>query len=162
MPGAHGLSERNAKFINLDTGSAMNNIVLGFLAPILLGGLWWATAAKGWLPEQLLPAPGLVRDALVGTAKSGDLWADTLIGLQCVAEGFGCPAGVAFDGAIEAVFLADRVIVLKPHPGRVAWAVEVELGPHRDRSDPAFVRLRDEVLETLDVRHGAREIIFSV
>jgi len=50
----------------------------------------------------------------------------------------------------------------EPHPGRVARAVEGELGPHRDRSDPAFVRLRDEVLEILGVRRGAREIIFSV
>jgi len=55
----------------------------------------------------------------------------------------------------EAVFLADRVIVLAPNPGRIARVIEVELGPHRDRSAPAFLRLRDEVLETLGVRHGA-------
>jgi len=56
----------------------------------------------------------------------------------------------------EAVFLADRIVVLQPHPGRVARVVEVELGPQRDRSAPEFLRLRDEVLETLGVRHPAR------
>ena len=58
----------------------------------------------------------------------------------------------------EAVFLADRVVVLEPHPGRIARVVEIGLGPHRDRSAPAFLRLRDEVLETLGVRHAPREI----
>ncbi|MBV8649925.1 MAG: ABC transporter ATP-binding protein [Alphaproteobacteria bacterium] len=58
----------------------------------------------------------------------------------------------------EAVFLADRVIVLEPHPGRVVRTIDIELGPHRDRSSPSFLRLRDEVLETLGVRHAWREI----
>ena len=58
----------------------------------------------------------------------------------------------------EAVFLADRVIVLEPHPGRVARVISIELGPDRDRSAPSFLRLRDEVLETLGVRHAPRAI----
>jgi len=58
----------------------------------------------------------------------------------------------------EAVFLADRVIVLEPHPGRIARVIEIDLGPHRDRSAPSFLRLRDEVLETLGVHHGPREV----
>ena len=56
----------------------------------------------------------------------------------------------------EAVFLADRIVVLQPHPGRVARVVDVNLGLHRDRSAPDFLRLRDEVLETLGVRRAAR------
>ena len=58
----------------------------------------------------------------------------------------------------EAVFLADRVIVLEPHPGRVARVISIDLGPDRDRSAPSFLRLRDEVLETLGVRHAPRAI----
>jgi ABC-type nitrate/sulfonate/bicarbonate transport system ATPase subunit len=56
----------------------------------------------------------------------------------------------------EAVFLADRIVVLQPHPGRVARVVDVRLGLDRDRSAPEFLRLRDEVLETLGVRHSRR------
>jgi len=52
----------------------------------------------------------------------------------------------------EAVFLADRVVVLRPNPGRIARVVDVTLGARRDRSDPAFVLLRDEVLDLLGVR----------
>lgn len=52
----------------------------------------------------------------------------------------------------EAVFLADRIVVLEPNPGRVARTVDVPLGRHRDRSAPDFLRLRDAVLQTLGVR----------
>lgn len=58
----------------------------------------------------------------------------------------------------EAVFLADRIIVLQPDPGRIARIVEVDLEGYRDRSAPAFLRLRDEILDTLGVRHSPREI----
>lgn len=58
----------------------------------------------------------------------------------------------------EAVFLADRIIVLQPDPGRIARIVEVDLEGYRDRSAPAFLRLRDEILDTLGVRHSPRKI----
>jgi sulfonate transport system ATP-binding protein len=45
----------------------------------------------------------------------------------------------------EAVFLADRIVVLKPHPGRIRRVVEVGLARERDRSAPRFLRLRDDV-----------------
>jgi sulfonate transport system ATP-binding protein len=58
----------------------------------------------------------------------------------------------------EAVFLADRIVVLQPDPGRVSRIVNVDLARRdRDRSAPAFLRLRDEVLEVLGVRRTARE-----
>jgi sulfonate transport system ATP-binding protein len=58
----------------------------------------------------------------------------------------------------EAVFLADRIVVLQPDPGRVSRIVNVDLARRdRDRSAPAFLRLRDEVLEVLGVRRKARE-----
>lgn len=55
----------------------------------------------------------------------------------------------------EAVLLSDRVVVLQPHPGRVAHVMKVELGDRRDRSAPEFVRQRDDLLERLGVHRPA-------
>ena len=52
----------------------------------------------------------------------------------------------------EAVFLGDRVVVMRPSPGRIRRIVEVDLPHPRNRSDPAFIALRDDVLgDFLDV-----------
>ena len=53
----------------------------------------------------------------------------------------------------EAVFLADRVAVMSPRPGRVLDEIEVPFPRPRSRrramSDPAFGRLKEEALEVL-------------
>jgi sulfonate transport system ATP-binding protein len=46
----------------------------------------------------------------------------------------------------EAVFLGDEVVIMQPHPGRIHRTVRVDLPHPRDRSDPRFIRLRDDVL----------------
>lgn len=56
----------------------------------------------------------------------------------------------------EAVLLADRIMVLHPHPGRVKQILDVgrtvgRAAP-RERSSPEFLRLRDIVLDALGVR----------
>jgi sulfonate transport system ATP-binding protein len=61
----------------------------------------------------------------------------------------------------EAVFLADRIVVMHPHPGRVASVLTVDLGARRDRSAPAFLALRDEVLALLGVTPDADDDEFS-
>ncbi|MGJ5202812.1 ABC transporter ATP-binding protein [Bradyrhizobium sp. HKCCYLR20261] len=50
----------------------------------------------------------------------------------------------------EAVFLGDRVVVLAPRPGRISRIFDVAAARPRGRSDDDLVRLRNEVLGTLE------------
>jgi NitT/TauT family transport system ATP-binding protein len=49
----------------------------------------------------------------------------------------------------EAVFLADRVVVLSPRPGRVVAEIDVELDHPRDVTSPEFGALKRRALEAL-------------
>jgi sulfonate transport system ATP-binding protein len=56
----------------------------------------------------------------------------------------------------EAVYLGDRLVIMHPHPGRIATILPVTNAATRDRSDPNFIRLRDEVLSWLGVSRTGR------
>lgn len=49
----------------------------------------------------------------------------------------------------EAVYLADRVVVLSPRPSRVLRIVEVEIEKPRDRNSEEFVEKRKEIYSAL-------------
>ncbi|MBI2887606.1 MAG: ABC transporter ATP-binding protein, partial [Chloroflexi bacterium] len=54
----------------------------------------------------------------------------------------------------EAVYLADRILVLTPRPGRLLNPLSVELPRPRRRTSPEFNQVREAVLELLSTMAG--------
>lgn len=52
----------------------------------------------------------------------------------------------------EAVFLADRIVVMTPNPGKIKQIVNVELGPTRDRTRPDFLKVRDLIFQIFHMK----------
>ena len=68
-----------------------------------------------------------------------DLWADTRPTLILVTH-----------DVDEAVALADRVMVMRPRPGRIFSTIEANLARPRNRQSAEFNRIKDQVLAALD------------
>ena len=68
-----------------------------------------------------------------------DLWADTRPTLVLVTH-----------DVDEAVALADRVLVMRPRPGRLFEEIKVNLARPRDRNSPLFDNFKRRVLTALD------------
>jgi sulfonate transport system ATP-binding protein len=68
-----------------------------------------------------------------------DLWADARPTLVLVTH-----------DVDEAVVLADRVLVMRPRPGRLFDEIKINLGRPRDRNSPLFENFKRRVLTALD------------
>lgn len=54
----------------------------------------------------------------------------------------------------EAVFLADRIVILTPNPGKLKCVVNVPLSrSNRDRTSDDFILVRDKIFEIFNMKH---------
>lgn len=52
----------------------------------------------------------------------------------------------------ESVFLADRIVIMTPHPGKIKTIIDVPLARKRDRTNPDFLAIRDRVFAALEMK----------
>ena len=52
----------------------------------------------------------------------------------------------------EAVYLADRIVILTPNPGQLKCICEVPLHGYRDRTSGDFLRVRDKIFELFHMK----------
>jgi sulfonate transport system ATP-binding protein len=57
----------------------------------------------------------------------------------------------------EAIYMADRIVVMSPRPARIERVIEVDLPRPRQRNDESFLHLRAEILEMLHFEGGKGE-----
>ncbi|CAN7714630.1 ABC transporter permease [Rhizobium sp. LjRoot258] len=62
--------------------------LLALLLPVLLISVWWLASARGWLPEQILPAPAYVLQTGRDMIASGELLYHAAVSLRRVIFGF--------------------------------------------------------------------------
>jgi ABC-type nitrate/sulfonate/bicarbonate transport system permease component len=88
---------------------------------------WELFAALGPLPPKLFPSLAMVAAALDAMTREEmqrllvEVWQETRKTVVCVTH-----------NVAEAVYLADRIVVLTPHPGTVKAALEIGLPRMRD------------------------------
>ncbi|MDO5309911.1 MAG: ABC transporter ATP-binding protein [Planctomycetia bacterium] len=53
----------------------------------------------------------------------------------------------------EAVYLADRIVVLSPNPGRIKCVIDVPLKGYRDRTSGDFLHVQNKIFEIFNMKH---------
>ncbi|MBW7476043.1 ABC transporter ATP-binding protein [Paenibacillus oenotherae] len=51
----------------------------------------------------------------------------------------------------EALFLADRIVIMSPHPGRIRSILPIKLARPRRRTSAEFIHLRQHIMQLLEV-----------
>ena len=170
-----GLSDLSAELRNERIERALNKVGLTEKAKAwpreLSGGQAQRVAiARALVPQPevlLLDEPFSALDAFTRRDLQDhllDLWADSSAHFRSeVPETSSqrAPQGLQIGGARptlvlvthdvdEAVVLADRVIVMRPRPGRLFEEIRINLGRPRDRASPHFDNFKRRVLSALD------------
>lgn len=52
----------------------------------------------------------------------------------------------------EAIYLADRVVILDTNPGQIKAVLTIPLGKHRDRTSEDFLAIRDQIFEIFHMK----------
>jgi sulfonate transport system ATP-binding protein len=145
-----GLNDRPKPERNQRVAAALSRVGLAEKAGVwpreLSGGQAQRVAiARALVPRPevlLLDEPFSALDAFTRTDLQDhllDLWADTRPTLVLVTH-----------DVDEAVVLADRVLVMRPRPGRLFEEIKVNLARPRDRNSPLFDNFKRRVLTALD------------
>jgi sulfonate transport system permease protein len=72
----------------------LSRVLLPWLLPLTLLGLWYLGTERGWLSEQVLPPPAYVYQTLAELFSNGDLWLNASASLQRVLVGFMIGSGL--------------------------------------------------------------------
>lgn len=62
----------------------------------------------------------------------------------------------------EAIYLADRIFIMQPNPGRIHKEIPIELSKPRDRSHPDFQHYRKMILDEFHFSRGEQPIEFHI
>jgi NitT/TauT family transport system ATP-binding protein len=94
------------------------------------------------MDEPFAALDAMTRDAMQGLLA--DVWRETRKTIVYVTH-----------NVAEAVYLADRVLVMTPHPGRVKCEVPIPLTRPRDALSVAFLECQKDLLRHLGGGHDA-------
>ena len=121
----------------------------------LLGALaaWaaiaYGNALTGWMNPTLLPTPLEVGRVAVDMTRSGELPRHLLTSLGRIQRVEHKTVLFVTHSIREAVYLADRVVVMTSAPGRIKQVFTLKLPEVRDRFAPDFTAYESEITQVV-------------